>query len=143
MKLAFPRKIRFGCIKCGICCGDTQEKARHILLLSSEAEEIATSSLKSISEFANEIEGKTPYSYEMKKKPENGKCVFLSSSSCTIYSLRPLICRFYPFELTPMANARYVFRYTKDCPGIGRERELERCYFENLFRLACTKMKKL
>ncbi len=141
MNFDFPRKIRFECIKCGICCGDTQEKTRHILLLSSEAEEIAASSSQSISEFTNETGGKAPYRYEMKKKPESGKCVFLSGNSCTIYSLRPLICRFYPFELTPIANGRYVFCYTKDCPGIGRERELEKSYFEDLFRLACARIK--
>ena len=139
MSFDYPVALRFECTKCGICCGDTKEKTRHILLLGAEAEQIATATSQEIQRVAEKIEGKAPYIYEMKKTIENGKCVFLSKNSCTIYPLRPLICRFYPFELTTGTNRKYIFRYTKECPSIGKGKTLSKNYFKELFQMARTK----
>ena len=141
MNFDYPAELRFRCTKCGICCGDTEEKTRHILLLTAEAEQIATATSQSIAKFAEQIEGKAPYSYEMKKTLENGKCVFLAKNRCAIYSLRPLICRFYPFELKLAANGKYSFLYTNECPSIGKGKTLSKNYFKELFQLARTKTK--
>jgi len=135
----YPAALRFQCTKCGICCGDTQEKIRHILLLSAEAEQIATATSQPITHFAVQVEGKAPYGYEMKKTLKNGKCVFLAQNRCTIYALRPLICRFYPFELKMAANRKYQFLCTDECPSIGKGKVLGKNYFEELFQLACAK----
>jgi Fe-S-cluster containining protein len=137
----YPAALRFQCTKCGLCCGDTQEKVRRILLLTAEAEQIATATSQPIAKFAETVEGKAPYSYEMKKTLENGKCVFLAKNRCTIYSLRPLICRFYPFELKMVANRKYSFLYTNECPSIGKGKTLSKNYFEELFQLARAKTK--
>jgi len=137
----YPAALRFQCTKCAICCGNTQEKTRHILLLTTEAEQIATATSQPIAKFAEKIEGKAPYSYEMKKTLENGKCVFLAKNRCAIYSLRPLLCRFYPFELKMAANRKYSFVYTNECPSIGKGKTLSKNYFEELFQLARTKTK--
>ena len=139
MDFNYPVALRFECTGCGICCGDTQEKTRHILLLSTEAEQIAKLTSQQIQGFAEKIKGKAPYVYEMKKTIENGKCVFLTKNHCNIYQLRPLICRFYPFELTTAPNCKYIFGYTKECPSIGRGRTLSKDYFNDLFQMARTK----
>jgi Fe-S-cluster containining protein len=49
-------------------------------------------------EFATKIEGFEPYVFQMKKTVD-GSCVFLRNGLCSIYEARPLICRFYPFQL--------------------------------------------
>jgi Fe-S-cluster containining protein len=141
MSFDYPHAVRFKCTKCGICCGNTQEKARHILLLNREAEQIAVATRQPISEFATKIEDKAPYGYEMKKAAGNGKCVFLKNNYCTIYSLRPLICRFYPFELKTTANQKHEFLYTDECPSIGKGKTLSKNYFDKLFQLARAKTK--
>jgi len=138
----YPTAVRFHCIKCGICCGDTKEKNRHVLLLRTEAEQIAKTTLQPISKFAVKIKDRTPYSYEMKKS-EDGKCVFLEEDRCTIYSLRPLICRFYPFELKVLRNQKYTFLYTEECPGINKGRLLSGSYFKRMFQLARAKFRLL
>ncbi|UCF45367.1 MAG: YkgJ family cysteine cluster protein, partial [Candidatus Bathyarchaeota archaeon] len=107
-------------------------------LLTKEAEHIATAILRSISEFAVKINDKAPYSYEM-KKTEDGKCVFLGKNCCTIYSMRPLICRFYPFELGIAHDQKHRFLYTDECPGINKGPILRENYFRKLFRQARTK----
>ena len=138
MSFNYPVALRFQCAKCGICCGDTKEKTRHILLLRTEAEQIATATLQLISEFTVKIKDKTPYSYEMKKTKE-GKCVFLDNNCCTIYSVRPLICRFYPFELKIAHDGNHTFFYTPECSGINKGPILSKIYFRKLFRLARAK----
>ena len=139
MSFDYPVALRFECTKCGICCGDTKEKTRHILLLGAEAEQIATATSQEIQRVAEKIEGKAPYIYEMKKTLGKGKCVFLSKNRCTIYPLRPLICRFYPFELKTAANREYKFSCTNECPGIGKGKTLNKDYFEKLFQMVRTK----
>ena len=135
VKFDYPAGIRFECIKCGICCGDTKEKVRHVLLLRSEAERISAKTSRCIQEFAETVEDKIPYCYEL-RKTKDGRCVFLNNNQCAIYSRRPLICRFYPFEFGLEENSKYRFRYTAECPGIGIGAEAGRGYFRRLFRLA-------
>ena len=135
MNFGYPRNIRFKCVKCGICCGNTQERTRHVLLLDGEANEIAKATNQPISEFATEIEKGTPYRYEMKKTKEDGKCVFLKDNRCVIYSKRPLICRFYPFGFTNYEQQK-TFYYTKECPGIGRGVAMNKIDFSKLLRQA-------
>ena len=140
MNFDYPTAVRFHCTKCGICCGDTKEKTRHILLFRTEAEQIAKTALQPIFKFAVKIEGKAPYSYEMKKR-RNGKCVFLENNHCTVYSLRPLICRFYPFELKVLHSGKPKFLYTEECPGINKGHLLNKGYFRKMFRLARAKFR--
>ena len=137
-----PTTLRFQCTKCGLCCGDTKETIRHVLLLLEEAEKIATVTSKPISSFANMINGKEPYTYEMKKTKEIGACFFLEDNLCTIYSFRPLICRFYPLELGKRETREYQFSYTRECPGIDKGRILRPPYFTKLFKIAQSKLMK-
>jgi Fe-S-cluster containining protein len=136
----YPTQVRFHCTKCGICCGDTKEKTRQIILLRPEAEQISKTTLQPISRFAFKIKGKTPYSYKMKKR-ENGKCVFLKKDCCTVYSSRPLVCRFYPFELRVSNGKKPTFLYTEECIGINQGQLLNRDHFRKMFRQARAKFK--
>jgi Fe-S-cluster containining protein len=136
MAFDYPKTMRFLCVKCGICCGDTKAKVRHILLLRTEAEYIAEAVEKPISEFANKVEGKAPYRYEVRKTAQDDKCVFLRENRCTIYSVRPIICRFYPFELRITENHKHMFDATDECPGIGKGKTLNEEHFQAMFKLA-------
>jgi Fe-S-cluster containining protein len=128
----YPRNVHFKCERCAVCCGDTEKKIRKILVLKPEADSISKKTLKPTAEFACRTEGSEPYVYEM-KKTKNGRCVFLRANLCTIYSVRPLICRFYPFELRAARTDRHIFSYTNECPYVGHGPELKKEYFERLF----------
>jgi Fe-S-cluster containining protein len=101
-------------------------------LLKTEAERIANKTKMRLESFAEEVTGFEPYVYTMRKNA--GKCVFLKENLCTIYAARPLICRFYPFELKKMGNGVYAFDYTEECPGIKKGPLLKRSFFESLFK---------
>lgn len=130
----YPRNVRFQCLRCALCCGDTTERVRRILLLEAETRRIAQAIRKPIEEFAMRIEGHAPYVYEMIKTVEEGKCVFLEKKECTVYPMRPLICRFYPFELKIVGNAKREFFFTKECLGIGKGERLTKSYFKSLLQ---------
>jgi len=135
-----PDNLLFECGKCGLCCGDTKQKTRHILLLRSETDTISAATCLPKLVFTNEIVDKTPYCYEMKKDDE-GRCFFLRDNRCTIYTLRPLICRFYPFELKFDQNKNtHIFNFTLECPEIGKGKLLTEKYFKELFLLAKEKL---
>jgi Fe-S-cluster containining protein len=133
VNFSYP-KVRFECLKCALCCGDTKARARHILLLKKEVERISEATSKTLIEFAEKIEGHSPYVYEMRKTSQNGKCVFLKDSRCTIYQLRPVICRFYPFELKVTKDEEHEFSFTEECLGIRRGKMLKKRYFSDLIK---------
>ncbi len=135
MSITHPQNVRFRCVKCGICCGDTPEKERNILLLKKEAQRISTLTKQQKDDFANELTNKEPYAYEMKKTTKGGKCLFLQHNRCTIYQARPLVCRFYPFGLETSYNLKTFF-FTKECPGIGKGKTIGESDFQKLLNLA-------
>jgi hypothetical protein len=137
---AYPKNVRFQCTRCALCCGDTEAKARRILLLKREAERISETTLRPVEDFACRTEGHEPYVYEM-RKTISGECPFLEKDTCTVYASRPLVCRFYPFELRTLRSGTLVFSSTKECPGMGRGKLLGKVYFEELFRLARNQIK--
>jgi Fe-S-cluster containining protein len=147
LRFIYPKDINFACTKCGLCCGDTAQKIRHILLLEADAQRIAAHTKQSILGFAGETAEKMPYVYEMHKNPNTGKCTFLVENQCTIYEQRPLICRFYPFELTTTDDGTYVFKETTECPSINKKEtknknkeNLDAAFFRELLTLACVEL---
>jgi uncharacterized protein len=135
-----PVAQRFFCTRCGLCCGDTNERKRHILLLKNEADEIGKAVSQPVLAFAKRIRGKAPYVYEIRKIDEIGACVFLQDNKCLIYPFRPLVCRFYPFELKKAADQIHEFLCTKECPGINKGKILERRYYAQLFEIAYARL---
>jgi Fe-S-cluster containining protein len=104
--------------------------------LKNEAEKISLQAGQPIACFSVEVNGKHPYVYEMKKSSE-GKCVFLKNNQCSIYSSRPLICMFYPFELKFNENKEsHDFEFTVECPGVNQGKLLDKADFKRLFDIA-------
>ncbi len=129
----YPKDVCFECTRCAVCCGDTRNRKRRVFMLGEEAHAVAVAAGKPVEAFAVTIENQAPYVYEIRKK--RGRCPFLHGVDCTIYAARPLVCRFYPFELTTV-DGRHVFHCTRECPGIGKGPRLRSEYFLRLLREA-------
>ena len=132
VSFSYPEHVRYRCEKCARCCGDTENRVRSILLLKSDIKRISEKKALCPDAFAQKIAGFEPYLYRMRTNTDR-KCVFLRNTSCSIYPIRPLICRFYPFQLNPGPKG-YVFEYTDECPGIGKGPRLTRAFFAALFK---------
>lgn len=105
-------------------------------MLESEAQEIQEKTGLKREEFCKEIQAKEPYRFEM-KKAKDGKCLFFKPEGCRIYDFRPLICRFYPFELKfEKTLQKHAFTVTLECPTINQGKLVTRTDFRRLFWLA-------
>ncbi|MGF3522108.1 MAG: YkgJ family cysteine cluster protein [Candidatus Bathyarchaeia archaeon] len=141
MNIEYPKAVVFKCSHCGVCCGDTDQKTRHILLTEKDARRISQFTRQPIRKFAYPVEGKSPYLYEMRKNAGTKKCLFHQNSQCKIYSCRPLICRFYPFQLTE-EQGKYTFKLTSECPevhtldALSEGEILGERYFRQLLKVA-------
>ncbi|HTY74002.1 MAG TPA: YkgJ family cysteine cluster protein [Candidatus Nanoarchaeia archaeon] len=145
MSFTYPKNIWFVCSKCGLCCGDTQKKTRHVLLLKQEVKRIADQTQQPVNSFAKEASGNAPYLFEMKKNPDSSMCIFLKDNVCSIYDNRPLVCRFYPFELSTTEKGEFVFKETDECPSLSclefkNAKKLGFPFFAALFELACAEL---
>ncbi len=126
--ILFP-KTRFKCRKCGKCCVEDERGGRQIALTEKDAEEISNATGSKLIDFAEKNTSEAfPYAIRL----IGGKCFFLGpSNKCSIYPVRPLVCRFYPFMLQKIGG-RYVFHVDPFCPGLGEGIYLDREYFEKL-----------
>lgn len=140
IRFEYPKQIYFECDRCALCCGDSKHRVRRIHLLNIDLVRISKRTSMTRDKFTTKIDGFEPYVYQMKKTSE-GFCFFLRDGSCSIYEVRPLICRFYPFQLQNRGNSHYLFSYTKECLGIGKGPKLELRFFEELFAKFTASMK--
>jgi len=106
--------------------------------MRTEANRISQRTFKEFAEFAEKIEGFEPYAYII-RKTDQGKCIFLKDNACTIYPARPLVCRFYPFELN-LEGTKHVFAHSTECPAIGKGPRVKKEYFRRLFEMAKAQM---
>jgi len=137
--IAYPDNLRWKCVRCATCCGDTDKHTRHVLILASEARTIAVETGMRIEEFAQRLENCEPYEFEIRKK--NSSCVFLNGVSCSIYSKRPLICRFYPFDMKRSESGTLEFGLPEhECHGIGHGRKLTQDYYMRLLQIAVQRL---
>ncbi|MCL2134740.1 MAG: YkgJ family cysteine cluster protein [Candidatus Bathyarchaeota archaeon] len=104
-------------------------------MLENEVQIIQQQTAFSIDDFCFEIVDKQPYRFEMKLC--SGKCFFLKEDNCSIYNYRPMVCRFYPFELKfDEKQQKYVFIATSECPTLNQGKRLTQADFKLLFWLA-------
>ena len=116
MKPWYENGIRFTCTKCTGCCSGAPG------MVWVSLEEIAN-----ISEFL----GITTTEFGKKylrlvdrrlslTERANYDCVFLSKEGCSIYPVRPLQCRTFPFWKEIMIDRETWERVTKFCPGVNQ-----------------------
>jgi Fe-S-cluster containining protein len=133
MRLKYPLEVFFECIKCGLCCRDTEHHRRKVFLTPRDVENIVSLTHKSPREFCRATHAAPrPFSRVIKKT--SGSCPFLDENSmCTIYDSRPLICRCYPFIVDYEGTDLVAFTTSsRECPGLRRGRRLPEEFFEKL-----------
>jgi len=72
------------------------------------------------------------FPYQLKAR--EGACLFLNNlGHCSIYSIRPILCRLYPLQLHIQWDGKLLW-CLEHCPGVGVEKGIavEGTYLENL-----------
>lgn len=99
-------KINFNCNKCGTCC---MGNSVHMLMLNPiDVILLARHANKSTMNYllqdtfldTIQIEGNLEKQYIIVRlKYENDKCIYYKNNRCSIYEIRPTICRTYPLAI--------------------------------------------
>jgi Fe-S-cluster containining protein len=129
----YPDDVSWECQRCGLCCQDAAGHARRIRLLSVEVSEISRRTDIPAEELATRSSD-DPYRYEMRK--DSGKCRFLEGNVCQIYSNRPLVCRYYPFEMKSEGGSVRITLARGGCGGSNKGKRLYKSFFKNLAKVA-------
>lgn len=110
--------LRFKCTGCGKCCTGSPGA---VWISDEEVEAISQHLGISVSEFLNDytrlIDGKRSLIEDNKTYD----CVFLKNNQCSIYSLRPLQCRTYPWWPNNLRSKQDWEEASKWCEGINHE----------------------
>jgi len=107
--------LRFECRRCGKCCGGepgfvwvTGEDIRNIAAaLGISAEEVSRRYVRRIGARLS------------LREKANGDCVMLQEHRCTIYHVRPVQCRTFPFWPSNLTSREAWDEVAAKCPGAG------------------------
>jgi Fe-S-cluster containining protein len=117
----FEKSFRFKCKRCAIyCC-----KLGGPCLTKGDIEQIESAGYR-INEFAKDSKrkyGELPVTSAMKNK-KDGSCIFLRTDEkrntykCSIYEIRPTLCRLFPFEIKRIDINSFLLRILP-CNGLN------------------------
>lgn len=117
--------IGFRCTGCGACCREVSAGSNTVMVAPSEVRAVAEAAGLPFSAVAEpypehiEREDGTFYTFDWCLRREGGRCLFLKGQRCSVYRVRPWICRTYPFMLD---GDRLI---VSECPGLGAETDWE------------------
>ena len=110
--------LRFSCTQCGKCCTG---KPGTVKITEADLHRLAGRGGFSEARFRADYTRQLPDGIIALREREDGACVFCDpSQGCTVYDLRPLQCRTYPFWHTHLESSRAWETAAQGCPGIGQ-----------------------
>ena len=109
--------LRFSCTQCGKCCtGDPG----YVWVTDEELAKLAKFRGDRASEFAA-VYTRSARGHRTLREKANGDCVFYEAGrGCTVYAVRPLQCRTWPFWGTNLRSEAAWQRTEGQCPGSGQ-----------------------
>ncbi|MGD2113208.1 MAG: YkgJ family cysteine cluster protein [Gammaproteobacteria bacterium] len=115
------RALHFSCTRCGSCCAMPGDY--YVFLTPQEAERIRVQRGLSRSWFRRRYLHRLADGQLVLASGATGRCIFLDAQDrCSIYTVRPVQCRTYPFWPEIAGNRRAWEREGQRCEGIGRGR---------------------
>ena len=100
------------------CCSNL--KVDSPMILPTEAENISKKLHIDIERFANKVEFSKMYNdyslkdlYQMKRQENSNACHFYINNKCTIYDIRPIDCRIFPYDIKLEKDGNYYLVYYK------------------------------
>ena len=99
------------------CCNPNVDSP---MLLPKEVETISKSMKLDVEQFANKIDFSKMYKdytlkdlYQMKRQENKNQCYFYRDNKCTIYEIRPIDCRIFPYDIKLEKDGNYYLVYYK------------------------------
>ena len=113
--------LHFACQQCGKCCSGPQEGV--IWISRPEIKMLAEHLGQSPRDVRKNHLKRFGFRFSIKENPESKDCSFLANingfKGCTIYDVRPMQCRNWPFWPRNLASPDDWNTAAKKCPGIN------------------------
>ena len=121
-KTWYDNGLAFECQGCGQCCSGPAEG--YVWVSNDEMAALARSLGLSVSQFKKKYATRVVTRYTLIEKQPSKDCIFLTATSqgkkgCSVYSLRPLQCRTWPFWRENLSSRWAWERAGENCPGIN------------------------
>jgi len=113
--------IGFSCTRCGKCCSlEVPIVLSDIeLWVKKERYDIISNVVKKKALELLRKHFNLSFYYTLKRKRGSEECIFLKNNICSIYSLRPLVCRLFPFAYSENELSIHPWA-SKNCEGLGK-----------------------
>ena len=112
--------LKFACTECGNCCTGPPG---YVWLTTEEIERISVFTGLSVARLGKRHVRRVGTRYSLTERG-NGDCVFLQHENdrryCSIYPVRPLQCRTYPFWTVNLESRVVWQEVAKECPGMNQ-----------------------
>jgi Fe-S-cluster containining protein len=114
----YAEGLRFQCQRCGACCSG---EPGYVYFSHREAEAAAQHLGLSLSAF-HRLYTRTEEGRISLREKSDGSCIFLREGECSIYRVRPVQCRTFPFWRWNVSRRERWEETASECPGIGKGR---------------------
>jgi Fe-S-cluster containining protein len=112
--------LKFTCTQCGNCCTGAPG---YVYVSREEVEKIAAFIGRTDGWLDRQHLRRVGLRYSLTEDRRNGDCCFLKQENgkriCTIYPVRPLQCRTWPFWDVNLESSRDWSAAAKNCPGMN------------------------
>ena len=99
------------------CCNPNVDSP---MILPKEAETISKDMKINIEEFSSKVDFSKMHNdytlkdlYQMKRQENSNQCYFYRDNKCTIYEIRPIDCRIFPYDIKLEKDGNYYLVYYK------------------------------
>jgi hypothetical protein len=107
--------LRFSCLLCGDCC---RGEPGFVWISREQMDVVAKHLNLPLEKFKEQYTRKVGDRHSLIELA-NGDCVFWSGNGCTIYPVRPVQCRTFPFWPEYLRSRHTWSRVQMRCPGVG------------------------
>ena len=122
--------VRFECQKdCANCC---TTNGGFVFITDEDVSKIARFLKINEDEFLKKFTRKVGNKISLIDKDEKD-CIFLKNKKCSIYPVRPIQCRTFPFWPQNLKTEKRWHIVQDDCPGIGKGRLFTKDDIEDIF----------
>lgn len=118
--------LRFTCTECGNCCTGAPG---YVFVKKGEIEKIAAFLGREGKGLTREHLRRVGFRHSLTEDKDTGDCCFLRHEEgkriCSIYPVRPLQCRMWPFWKSNLKSSDAWARASWNCPGVNSGRHYD------------------
>lgn len=133
-KKIYDNGIKFQCQGSANCCVSRGSNG-YVFLSKKDLSKLAKYFKISLKEFKLNYCQTSDDFIHLKEIRENGECIFLKNTTCTVYKSRPTQCRTWPFWPENMNSKVWNNEVVNFCPGIGKGKLISKNSIDKILKI--------